>query len=129
MSTHTGSSSRKVTTERLRQMKQRGQKIACLTAYDALMAEILDRSNLDVRTLDVLLTAPGRYDVLHAVAEKLLCIVSILRIHTGYSNKSVDGANHVAHVESTGLECGLVRHVLRICRQASCLCAVGLRAC
>lgn len=47
MSTH-ASPGRKVTTESLRRMKRDGQKIACLTAYDALMAEILDNSGLDI---------------------------------------------------------------------------------
>ena len=39
---------RKVTTNRLRQMKERGEKIACLTAYDQVMAKLLDDSGIDV---------------------------------------------------------------------------------
>jgi 3-methyl-2-oxobutanoate hydroxymethyltransferase len=39
---------RKVTTLRLHEMKEAGQKIACLTAYDALIARILDESGIDV---------------------------------------------------------------------------------
>ncbi|MGE5478952.1 MAG: 3-methyl-2-oxobutanoate hydroxymethyltransferase [Chloroflexota bacterium] len=39
---------RKVTTLRLSEMKKAGQKIACLTAYDALMARVLDESGIDV---------------------------------------------------------------------------------
>lgn len=39
---------RKVTTNRLRQMKERGEKIACLTAYDQVMAKLLDASGIDV---------------------------------------------------------------------------------
>lgn len=46
MSTH--SSTSKVTTEQLRRMKQRGEKIACLTAYDYIMAQLLDESEIDV---------------------------------------------------------------------------------
>ena len=34
--------SRKVTTHRLVEMKQRGEKIAMLTAYDYTMAQIVD---------------------------------------------------------------------------------------
>jgi 3-methyl-2-oxobutanoate hydroxymethyltransferase len=48
---YTGSSeidSRKVTTLRLLQMKQAGVKIVSLTAYDALMARILDESAVDI---------------------------------------------------------------------------------
>lgn len=39
---------RAVTTLRLVEMKRAGQKIVCLTAYDALMARILDRAGSDV---------------------------------------------------------------------------------
>jgi 3-methyl-2-oxobutanoate hydroxymethyltransferase len=39
---------RKVTTLRLQEMKQSGEKIACLTAYDFLTARLLDRSGIDV---------------------------------------------------------------------------------
>ncbi|MCX7880329.1 MAG: 3-methyl-2-oxobutanoate hydroxymethyltransferase [Ignavibacteria bacterium] len=39
---------RKVTTFRLQEMKKLGQKIVCLTAYDALIARILDESGIDV---------------------------------------------------------------------------------
>ncbi len=39
---------RKITTEALRKMKQKGKRIAALTAYDALMAEILDLAGVDV---------------------------------------------------------------------------------
>ncbi|TAL68613.1 MAG: 3-methyl-2-oxobutanoate hydroxymethyltransferase [Bacteroidetes bacterium] len=39
---------RKVTTLRLLEMKKAGIKISCLTAYDALMAKILDESGIDL---------------------------------------------------------------------------------
>lgn len=39
---------RKVTTQRLREMKKNGQKIVCLTAYDAIMARIFDEALVDV---------------------------------------------------------------------------------
>ncbi|MEZ5974799.1 MAG: 3-methyl-2-oxobutanoate hydroxymethyltransferase [Planctomycetota bacterium] len=42
------SEDRKVTTHRLLEMKQSGTKIACLTAYDATMAELLDRAGVDL---------------------------------------------------------------------------------
>ena len=38
----------KITTEALRAMKRDGEKIACLTAYDHLMAGILDRAGVDL---------------------------------------------------------------------------------
>ena len=39
---------RKVTTKRLLQMKQKGQRIAALTAYDFLMAQLLDQAGVDL---------------------------------------------------------------------------------
>lgn len=39
---------RKVTTHRLQEMKQRGEKISMLTAYDYSMASIIDQAGIDV---------------------------------------------------------------------------------
>lgn len=47
MSTYTETRTPKVTTSRLREMKQRGEKIACLTAYDYTMARLVDEAGLD----------------------------------------------------------------------------------
>ncbi|MCB0284478.1 MAG: 3-methyl-2-oxobutanoate hydroxymethyltransferase, partial [Calditrichaeota bacterium] len=38
----------KVTVPEIIKMKQRGEKIAVLTAYDALLAEILDSAGVDI---------------------------------------------------------------------------------
>lgn len=46
MSTYT-EDRRKVTTRRLVEMKQRGEKIACLTAYDYSMARLVDGAGVD----------------------------------------------------------------------------------
>jgi 3-methyl-2-oxobutanoate hydroxymethyltransferase len=48
MSVHTPEDNRKVTTYRLVEMKQRGEKISMLTAYDYTMAGIIDRAGIDV---------------------------------------------------------------------------------
>ncbi|MDR2918731.1 MAG: 3-methyl-2-oxobutanoate hydroxymethyltransferase [Tannerella sp.] len=48
MSTAVSSDSRKVTTHRLMEMKQRGEKISMLTAYDYSMAQIIDQAGMDV---------------------------------------------------------------------------------
>lgn len=48
MSTNTTDNTRKVTTRRLVEMKQRGEKIAMLTAYDYSMAKIVDAAGVDV---------------------------------------------------------------------------------
>lgn len=42
------SNSRRVTTHRLQEMKQKGEKISMLTAYDFSMAKILDSAGVDV---------------------------------------------------------------------------------
>ena len=47
MSTNTTDNSRKVTTRRLAEMKQRGEKIAMLTAYDYSFAKLIDESGVD----------------------------------------------------------------------------------
>ena len=48
MSTNTVDNKRKVTTQRLIEMKQRGEKIAMLTAYDYSMARLLDEAGIDM---------------------------------------------------------------------------------
>ncbi|MDE6258712.1 MAG: 3-methyl-2-oxobutanoate hydroxymethyltransferase [Muribaculaceae bacterium] len=48
MSTNTTDNARKVTTRRLTEMKQRGEKISMLTAYDYSSAKILDGAGIDV---------------------------------------------------------------------------------
>ena len=47
MSTQTIDSRRKVTTHRLSEMKQRGEKISMLTAYDYSSARIIDEAGID----------------------------------------------------------------------------------
>lgn len=47
MSTYT-EDLRKVTTHRLKEMKQRGEKISMLTAYDYSMASLIDQAGIDV---------------------------------------------------------------------------------
>ena len=48
MSIHNPEDGRKVTTHRLFEMKQRGEKISMLTAYDFTMASIVDQAGIDV---------------------------------------------------------------------------------
>lgn len=48
MSTNTTDDKRKVTTRRLIEMKQRGEKIAMLTAYDYTTAKLVDQAGMDV---------------------------------------------------------------------------------
>ena len=46
MSTNTTDNTRKVTTRRLVEMKQRGEKISMLTAYDYSSAKIIDAAGM-----------------------------------------------------------------------------------
>ena len=48
MSTNTTDNLRKVSTRRLSEMKQRGEKISMLTAYDYSSAKIIDEAGMDV---------------------------------------------------------------------------------
>lgn len=48
MSVHSAEDSRKVTTHRLFEMKQRGEKISMITSYDYTMASIVDEAGVDV---------------------------------------------------------------------------------
>jgi 3-methyl-2-oxobutanoate hydroxymethyltransferase len=48
MSTYTTEDIRTVTTQRLQEMKRRGEKISMLTAYDYSMASIIDKAGMDV---------------------------------------------------------------------------------
>jgi len=48
MSTAMQEDKRKVTTHRLREMKDRGERISMLTAYDYSMASIIDQAGIDV---------------------------------------------------------------------------------
>lgn len=48
MSVHQAEDNRKVTTRRLVEMKQRGERISMLTAYDYTMAGIVDNAGIDV---------------------------------------------------------------------------------
>ena len=48
MSVH-NEDSRKVTTHRLMEMKQRGEKIAMLTTYDYSMAKLIDQARMEIQ--------------------------------------------------------------------------------
>ncbi|MDE6118959.1 MAG: 3-methyl-2-oxobutanoate hydroxymethyltransferase, partial [Muribaculaceae bacterium] len=48
MSTNTTDNQQKVTTLRVAQMKQRGEKIAMMTAYDYTMATLVDQAGMDL---------------------------------------------------------------------------------
>jgi 3-methyl-2-oxobutanoate hydroxymethyltransferase len=67
-------SGRKVTTHSLRRMKERGQKITALTAYDHLMARLLDEAGLDVVLVgdSAAMTVQGRHTTVAVTMEQML---------------------------------------------------------
>ena len=48
MSVHSSASAKRITTHTLLEMKQRGEKISMLTAYDFSMAKIVDAAGIDI---------------------------------------------------------------------------------
>ena len=48
MSVHSSASVKRITTHTLQDMKQRGEKISMLTAYDFSMAKIVDAAGMDI---------------------------------------------------------------------------------
>lgn len=48
MSVHSSASVKRITTHTLQEMKQRGEKISMLTAYDFSMAKIVDAAGMDI---------------------------------------------------------------------------------
>ena len=52
MSVHKKTEVKKITTHQLQEMKNRGDKIAMLTAYDYSMARIIDGAGIDVILVD-----------------------------------------------------------------------------
>ena len=48
MSVHSSASVKRITTHTLQEMKQHGEKISMLTAYDFSMAKIVDAAGMDI---------------------------------------------------------------------------------
>ncbi|MEM7516971.1 MAG: 3-methyl-2-oxobutanoate hydroxymethyltransferase [Planctomycetota bacterium] len=70
----TQSSAKKVTTKSLARMKARGEPIAALTAYDYLMAELLDQAGIDVILVgdSVSTVVQGRFTTVSVTMEHML---------------------------------------------------------
>ena len=67
-------SERKVTTHSLLRMKERGQPITALTAYDHLMARLLDESGIDLILVgdSAAMTVQGRHTTVSVTMEQML---------------------------------------------------------
>jgi len=65
---------RKVTTRSLRVMKQKGEPISALTAYDHLMAELLDEAGIDLVLVgdSAAMTVQGKYTTVTVTMEQML---------------------------------------------------------
>lgn len=71
---------RKVTTKGLQRMKERGERIAALTAYDQLMAELVDASGVDVILIgdSVAMTMQGQETTVGVTMEQMLYHAAIV---------------------------------------------------
>ncbi|MFQ5661610.1 MAG: 3-methyl-2-oxobutanoate hydroxymethyltransferase [Gammaproteobacteria bacterium] len=81
----------KMTTARLRDMKQAGEKIACLTAYDASFARVLDEAGVEV-----LLVGDSLGMVLHGDDTTLKVTVADMVYHTRLVSQGNDRALLIA---------------------------------
>jgi len=119
MSTYT-EDTRAVTTQRLIEMKQRGEKISMLTAYDYSMAAIIDQAGMDVILVgdsasNVMAgnttTLPMTMDqmiyhgqcVRRAVKRALVCVDLPFGSYQGNSKQAVQSA--IQMMKETGADC------------------------
>ena len=78
---------RKVTTQSLLRMKKRGERITALTAYDYLMAELLDEAGIDLILVgdSAAMTVQGKYTTVTVTLEQMI-------YHATFVSKAVDRA-------------------------------------
>ncbi len=78
--TRPGPADRKVTTKSLQGMKQRGESIAALTAYDHTMAQLLDRAGVDVVLVgdSVAMVVQGRETTVAVTLDQMLYHASLV---------------------------------------------------
>jgi 3-methyl-2-oxobutanoate hydroxymethyltransferase len=120
MSTYSSEDMRAVTTQRLLEMKQRGEKISMLTAYDYSMASIIDSAGMDVILVgdsasNVMAgnktTLPMTMEqmiyhcqcVRKAVKRALLCVDLPFGSYQGNSKEAVHNA--IRMMKETGADC------------------------
>lgn len=126
MSTNTIDNARKVTTRRLIEMKQRGEKISWLTSYDYSMAKIVDEAGIDVilvgdsasnvmagnaTTLPITLDQMIYHakSVMKAVKRALVVVDMPFGSYQGNSKEALAGAIRImkeSHAEAVKLEGG-----------------------
>ncbi len=121
-----GGRDRKVTTKSLRLMKERGQRIVALTAYDHLMAELLDEAGVDLVLVgdSAAMTVQGRHTTVSVTMEQMLYHAEIVssavqralvvadlpfmsyQVNTDEALRNAGRMVQEAHVEAVKLEGG-----------------------
>jgi len=82
---------KKVTTARLREMKEAGERIAALTAYDQVMAALLDRAGVDV-----ILVGDSVSTVVQGLETTVTVTMEHMLYHTSLVRRGVERALVVA---------------------------------
>ena len=141
MSTYTeDKDKRKVTTRRLIEMKQRGEKIAMLTAYDYSMAKLIDGAGMDVILVGDsasnvmagnITTLPMTLDqmiyhgksVMRAVTRALVVVDMPFGTYQGNSKEALSSAIRImkeTHADCIKLEGGAEARQTSLSRMPSC---------
>ena len=117
---------RKVTTKSLRLMKESGQRIVALTAYDHMMAELLDEAGIDVILVgdSAAMAIQGRHttvsvtmeqmlyhaEIVSSAAERALVVADLpfmsYQVNADEALKNAGRMVQEAHVEAVKLEGG-----------------------
>ncbi len=128
---------RKVTTKSLRVMKEGGQRIVALTAYDHMMAELLDGAGIDVILVgdSAAMAIQGRHTTVSVTMEQMLYHAEVVasaveralvvadlpfmsyQVNTDEALRNAGRMVQEAHVEAVKLEggekiCGTIRRIV-----------------
>ena len=116
MSVHKFSDTRKVTTHVLQRMKQSGEKISMLTAYDYSMAKIVDEAGIDV-----VLVGDSASNVMAGNETTVPITLEHMIYHTQCVSKAIDRALIVADLPFgtyQGDSKGALRSAIRLMKEA-----------
>jgi len=92
----------KITTTKLRDMKERGEKIAALTAYDYITAKILDESGIDI-----ILVGDSAANVFAGYEYTLKISMEEMLYHTRAVKNGVKRALVIADMPFLSYQCGV----------------------
>ncbi len=108
---------RKVTTKSLQRMKERGESIAALTAYDHTMAQLLDRAGIDVILVgdSVAMVVQGRETTVAVTLDQMLYHASLVSAGVENAGRMVkESGVEAVKVEGGGSICETVRRIVEI---------------